>query len=557
MYNDMYGNTGSKPNSSTGGSVSSNMTDVTETLDCERQQIHVLYDKGRAVTQITLDDDYNLADYKPDILKIIGEKGHLRMEEVKAEKDLVRVRGVLCFEVLYRSAREDGFISHLKGELPFQDNVRLDGAEEYDTVCLNPQIEDLSIGLINSRKLEIRSLITIQLQLGRPCVHNLAVGLSEMAADSIQTKKKEITVLELLGQKKDTSRFREELSLPSNKPSIQEVLWYSVQPRGIETQLAEGEITVTGELLVHMVYKGQEESEQLQCLELAVPMQTKLTVPEADAGVISWVRVQTISNDLESVEDFDGEERLLNLETVLEIEYTLWQERMIDMLQDVYDVNSQLRCVSDNISLQQLLVKNDSRFRINERLQLDEDAQVMQICSCVGNVQIDDVTLAEGHIEADGILQLQILYIASDDELPMRTVSQTLPFHEMIEVAGLRPDENRTDKISFQLDAGIDQLTTALLDQHQIECKAQLRICALVFENHEVPNIDRIEAAPADADSLQNQPGIIGYVVKKGDTLWQIAKNYRVTIPQLMELNGKTDEELQPGEKLMIVKTIG
>lgn len=527
--------------------------DMSETLDCERQQIHVVCDKGKAITQITLDDDYNLADYKPDILKIIGEKGQIRMEEVKAEKDLVRLRGVLCFEVLYRSAREDGFISHLKGELSFQDNVRMEGAEDYDTVMINPQIEDLSIGLINSRKLEIRSLITIQLQLSQPCVHSLAVGLSAPSAGNIQTRKKQITVLELLGQKKDTSRFRAELTLPSNKPSVQEILWYSVQPRGIENQLSEGAITLSGELLVHMVYKGQEEGEQLQCLELAVPMQTKLDVPEAGAEVISWVRIQPASSELEAVEDFDGEERMLNLETVLEVEYTIWQERTLDILQDVYDVNADLNCVTDDIFLQQLLIKNDSRFRINERIRLEEDAQVLQICSCVGSVQVDEATIEDGHLAVDGILQLQLLYIASDDDLPLITVEQALPFHETIEVPGLKP-ENKN--ISFQLEAGIDQLTTALLDQKQIECKAQLRLCALVFENHEIKNIDHIEVSPIDPESQQNQPGMIGYIVKKGDTLWQIAKNYRVTLQQLMELNNRADENLQPGEKLMIVKTI-
>ncbi len=71
-------------------------------LECERQQIHVMNEKGKAITQITLDDDYNLAEYKPDILKIIEEKGQVRMEEAKVEKDLVRLRGVLHFEVLFR-----------------------------------------------------------------------------------------------------------------------------------------------------------------------------------------------------------------------------------------------------------------------------------------------------------------------------------------------------------------------------------------------------------------------------------------------------------------------
>ena len=102
--------------------------EAAEYLECERRQIHVMCEKGRAITQITLDDDYNLAEYKPDILKIIEDKGQVRMEEVKVESDLVRLRGALHFEVLYRSNGEDGYFGHLQGEIPFQENVRMEGA---------------------------------------------------------------------------------------------------------------------------------------------------------------------------------------------------------------------------------------------------------------------------------------------------------------------------------------------------------------------------------------------------------------------------------------------
>ena len=191
-----------------------------EYLECERRQFHAICEKGRAVTQITLDDDYNLAEYKPDILKIIEDKGQVRMDEIKIESDLVRLRGALHFDVLYRSSGEDGYFGRLQGEIPFQENVRMEGAEEYDSVYVDPEIEDLSIGLINSRKLEIRSLITLHLQLKQPCVLALATDLSGDAGERVQVRREEVEALELLGQKKDTRRFRTELSLPSNKPGI-------------------------------------------------------------------------------------------------------------------------------------------------------------------------------------------------------------------------------------------------------------------------------------------------------------------------------------------------
>ena len=507
-----------------------------EYMECERRQIHVICEKGRAVTQITLDDDYNLAEYKPDILKIIEDKGQVRMEEAKVEADLVRLRGVLQFEVLYRSSGAEGYFGRLQGEIPFQENVRMEGAVEYDSVYVDAEIEDLSIGLINSRKLEIRSLLTLQLQLRQPCAHALATDLSGHADEHVQIRQETVEALELLGQKKDTSRFRTELSLPSNKPGIREILWYSLQPRGIESRLEEGKINLIGELFVHMVYLGAEESRQLQCLELAVPLQTQVDAEEADTQMLSWVRVRLLGGELEAAEDFDGEQRMLQLSAVLEVDYTLWQEQKLTLLQDAYATDRELTCETEDVQLQRLLIKNDSRFRLNERIALDTAVQVLQICSCAGNVQVEEVIPSDGKLEVSGILKMKLLYIAANDEMPLMTVDETLPFSEVVEVAGLRAGQ--TD-ISYELEAGIDQLTTALIDQSQVECKAQIRLCAIVFENQNVKNVEKIECLALDENELRMQPGMIGYIVKNGEKLWDIAKEHRVTVRRLVEQNGE------------------
>lgn len=528
--------------------------ETAEYLACEHHQFHAICEKGRAITQVTLDDDYNLAEYKPDILKIIEEKGQVRIDEIKVEPDLVRLRGALHFEVLYRSSGMDRSFGHLHGEISFQETVRMEGAGEYDTVTVDPQIEDLTIGMINSRKLEIRSLLTLQLQLKQPCVHGLATGLSGAPDDKVQVRKEQIEALELLGQKKDTSRFRTELSLPSNKPGIREILWYSLQPRGIDSRLSEGKIDLSGELFIHMVYLGNGEADQLQCLELSVPMQTQINAEEAEPEQIFWVRVRLAGGELEAAEDFDGENRMLQVSAVLEVDYTLWQERTMELLQDVYATDRELTCIQEPVLLQRLLIKNDSRFRLNERVTLNTNAQVLQICSCVGEVQVENVTPAEKSMEVSGILKLKLLFIAANDEMPLMTVDETLPFTEYVEVPGLRAGKG---DISYELEAGIDQLTTALIDQSQVECKAQIRLCMIIFENRNRKNVETIQVAKVDESMQKAQPGMIGYIVKNGEKLWDIAKAHHVTMKQLMELNGLTDETIHPMDKLMIVNTIG
>ena len=121
--------------------------------------LHRKQQKGEAVSQITLDDDYNVPDYRPDIVKILKEKGELRFDEVKGENGAVWLKGSLIFKVLYRNDKEEGKISSLRGEIPFQEKLNLDGVMGNEALKVKGEIEDVTIGVINSRKLNVRAVV--------------------------------------------------------------------------------------------------------------------------------------------------------------------------------------------------------------------------------------------------------------------------------------------------------------------------------------------------------------------------------------------------------------
>jgi LysM repeat protein len=57
-------------------------------------------------------------------------------------------------------------------------------------------------------------------------------------------------------------------------------------------------------------------------------------------------------------------------------------------------------------------------------------------------------------------------------------------------------------------------------------------------------------------EKLQAMPGIIGYVVKREDSLWNIAKKYYTTVDNLMAINELADDRIKEGDKLIIMKKV-
>ena len=61
--------------------------------------------------------------------------------------------------------------------------------------------------------------------------------------------------------------------------------------------------------------------------------------------------------------------------------------------------------------------------------------------------------------------------------------------------------------------------------------------------------------APLDAAKMNNLPGMVVYMVKDGDNLWNIGKKYYVSVDSLKKMNGMESDEVKSGQKLLIVKS--
>jgi LysM repeat protein len=70
-----------------------------------------------------------------------------------------------------------------------------------------------------------------------------------------------------------------------------------------------------------------------------------------------------------------------------------------------------------------------------------------------------------------------------------------------------------------------------------------------------IRNIVQVTEEPVDLAARENSPGIIGYIASETDTLWQIAKENAATIEEIRRMNQLTDDRLQKGQRILIVKS--
>lgn len=130
-------------------------------MELIKKQIHMNRWKGNAVTQITLDEDFIVPDTLEDMEQVILEQAHIQGENVKTQEEKITVKGKLEFQVLYR--KENGGLETLGGNIPFEETVNVPGLAEGDHTGLNWILEDMKTDMINSRKLGVKAVITVEI----------------------------------------------------------------------------------------------------------------------------------------------------------------------------------------------------------------------------------------------------------------------------------------------------------------------------------------------------------------------------------------------------------
>ena len=130
-------------------------------MELLKRNIHMDRVRVQAVTQFTLEDDVNIPENKPDVAALNLEKGELGIDEIRPGTDSVTVRGRLSFVALYHTMEEGTSLVVLEGRMPFDERINKQGEVPSDTITVDGVVEDLSMSMINSRKLGIQSLVTL------------------------------------------------------------------------------------------------------------------------------------------------------------------------------------------------------------------------------------------------------------------------------------------------------------------------------------------------------------------------------------------------------------
>ena len=202
------------------------------------------------------------------------------------------------------------------------------------------------------------------------------------------------------------------------------------------------------------------------------------------------------------------------------------------------------------VCFDRLLSKNTGKCKISERIQMEPSDRILQICHNDASIKIDEVEIRDDALSIDGALEVSLLYMTSDDTEPVKASTAVLPFQYVADASGIQKDS------VYQLNTGVEQMTAVMAGGDTVEVRAVLNLDVLVLQPTSESVIVNAKEEPLNLEKLQALPGIVGYIVQHGDSLWDVAKRFHTTISRVMETNELTDDQIRPGDRLLLVKEV-
>ncbi len=514
-------------------------------MELIKRNIHMDRIRAEAVTQFTLEDDVNIPENKPDVSSLNLEKGELVIEEIKPGTDMVTVRGRLAYVVLYHTVEEGSSLVLLAGNLPFEERVNVQGVVPADTVTVEGDVEDLTMGMINSRKLNIQSLITLTARVEELYDEEAPIALH--GEEKVEFRRMPLDLAQIVICKNDIFRLKEEVTLPSNYPNIFQILWDNISLGDVEFKAMEEKLTVSGDVHLFVLYEGEGEDHPVRSFETTLPFSGVLDCHGCREGMLPDICYHLGQKELAVRPDFDGEERCIGLELVLDMAIRVYEEEKLEIISDIYGVSNEVNAVTHQAKLRRLLARVTGKTKVTDHIHVT-GGSVLQLLHSEGTVVLERQQTVENGILVEGSMQVKVLYITGEDEAPYGCATAQIPYHYTLEVPEIAPED--MGKVRAQ----VEQLQVTMLDGEEMDVKAVLSFSTVVFKNIPVELIGQVTVEELDAGRLGSLPGMVVYMVKEGDNLWNIGKKYYMPVESLRALNELESDEIKPGQKLLLVK---
>ena len=484
---------------------------------------------------IFVEGDMIVPDSKPDILDTICTSGVVSIYKKEVQDEKVRLDGCINTYIMYMPDGADDMVRGLNTTVDFSESISVPEAREGMSVVSEVSIKSIEAKVINGRKVGIKAALEVRLKIYSN--EDVEIVNEIQNRDDIQILKEDLKVNSLIGQGETKIYAKDNIQI-DNIDDLAEILKAQISLTDKDIKVSYNKVLTKAEAEIKIMYLTEDN--RINTINYKIPVVGFIDIPNVSEDNICDVNYE-IKNII--IKPNAQEEHSIYVEMEIEVKCYVYENKQINLIQDLYSPNENLEF--DNKQISAIIDKQNKidvkQIRENVNFQ---DVDGLKLIDVDVSASILNETKINSKILYEAELNMKFLFENSKSQIIVKEAK--IPFEYTL--------ENLQNGESLNTDNVIDikNQDFILQDGGNVDCNIDLQIATNMYRTANINTIDNIQE---NGDREEQDYSIVIYVVKKGDTLWNIAKQFGSTVESIVKVNDiENANQIMPGQKLFIPK---
>lgn len=506
-----------------------------QAIDIVREELPMQRFAGEGLSQAVVEGEVALPGGLREETRVLCSEAMAVPERSSAENGRVQLDGKVIFHVLYTQG-DPTKVHALEASADFAHTADVPGAQSGMAAPVSLMVEHAEASAQGGR---LHLLAVLRVQARAFADEPLDVVSGIRGSDGLMTRSETMRTIRTVGFGGQDVLIRDECELGSAL-QITDTLYATAMASVQDVSGGEGRATISGTIQLEATHLSDMPSRPVVITRHSIPFEETVVVSgENGDDLCCSATVRDVA--VISQEGANEGERTLRAEVMLGLRAESTQSREVCLLLDAYTTQGDALALETQ-NIRRATARRQLHTAESGKLTLMTDGHppVRTPLKATLRPVITDLSQSGGRLIAEGMMEAALLYMTDDDPAPQ--VFQTEePFRAVFACEPGLPES-----ISLTA-ANIDPVTVT---SDRVEVKYILHLDCYDVQLSPKPLVTQVSARPAEPP----ETGILLCFSQPGETVWDLAKRYRVDPEALKRMNPGLQDGSAEGQRVILWK---
>lgn len=447
------------------------------------------------------------------------------LEKCEREGKFIKLEGVTYIKVIYED--NDGNNCVIDAKNNFAEIVEAgDGVSDF--ICIgNVNLSDLEFKLANADEIKITAVLNFEIFVYKQNQTNYV----ECSSEEFCVLPSEVVISKLVGNGKDSFVQTFEVDLGKNISRVIDC-YATITPKSVVAD--NGVVNIECAISNTILYENLEDNMLMNNFS-TFDFKKSIVVESCNLDCKALTSVDLMIDKLQVVcEEVEGN-MLAHIDYPVNVQYLVLKNEPVQSVLDAYSTTNEISITKTQQGTLQIVDEMSKIEKIDTNITLeDENKTIEKIYSYMCNsVDLTKLIVDGEKVLVEGVAYCNIIYQNFDRETELKSnasIIAEIPFSTMVTA------QNVTAQDLLQGRAKATSCQVRIKRSQELDIMAEISLNITALRNSEVSLISDIEIGE---EKVPNMKPLNIYVVGKGNTFWDVAKQLSINIEELQKQNAE------------------